>query len=284
LIHDGARPFVDAGVIRRVIEALTVHSGALPALPVHDTLKRGEAGLVAATVPRAGLWRAQTPQGFRFSEIFTAHSDAAGEDLTDDAAVAERAGLSVALVHGSENNLKITTAEDLQRADARLAGPAEIRTANGFDVHRFVAGDHVTICNIPVPHDMTLEGHSDADVALHALTDALLGTIAAGDIGLHFPPSDPRWRGADSSIFLAHAAGLISALGGSIVHCDLTLICERPKIGPYRVAMAARVAQILGICEERVSIKATTTEGLGFTGRREGIAAQAVATVSLPRR
>jgi 2-C-methyl-D-erythritol 4-phosphate cytidylyltransferase/2-C-methyl-D-erythritol 2,4-cyclodiphosphate synthase len=284
LIHDGARPFVDGGVISRVLAALKEHAGAIPALPVHDTLKRGNAsGLIEETVPRAGLWRAQTPQGFRFPALLTAHRAAKGHDLTDDAAVAEKAGLDVALVVGAEDNLKITTTEDLRRATDRLAAPGEIRVASGFDVHRFTSGDHVTLCNLKIPHDAGLEGHSDADAALHALTDALLGCIAAGDIGRHFPPTDPRWKGADSAIFLAHAGALIAALGGEIVHLDVTVICERPKIGPYRAAMATRTAEILGIEEHRVSIKATTTEGLGFTGRREGIAAQAMATVRLPR-
>ncbi len=284
LIHDGARPFVDGGVIGRVIAGLKDHAGAIPALPVHDTLKRGDpAGLIEATVPRAGLWRAQTPQGFHFPALLAAHRAAMGLEWTDDAAVAEQAGMAVKLVAGSEDNVKITTAVDLRRAGARLAEPGEIRVASGFDVHRFTEGDHVTLCNLAIPHDAGLEGHSDADVALHALTDALLGCIAAGDIGRHFPPTDPRWKGADSAIFLAHAGALIAALGGDIVHIDITVICERPKIGPHRAAMAARTAEILGIGDHRVSIKATTTEGLGFTGRREGIAAQAMATVRLPR-
>jgi 2-C-methyl-D-erythritol 4-phosphate cytidylyltransferase/2-C-methyl-D-erythritol 2,4-cyclodiphosphate synthase len=284
LIHDGARPFVNAGVIGRVIAGLKDHAGAIPALPVHDTLKRGgPSGLIEATVPRAGLWRAQTPQGFHFPALLAAHRAAMGHEWTDDAAVAEQAGMTVSLVTGSEDNVKITTAQDLCRAAARQAEPGDIRVASGFDVHRFCDGDHVTLCNLAVPHDAGLEGHSDADVALHALTDALLGCIAAGDIGRHFPPTDPRWKGADSAIFLAHAGALIGALGGEIVHLDITIICERPKIGPYRAAMTARTAEILGLDEGRVSIKATTTEGLGFTGRREGIAAQAMATVRLPR-
>ncbi|HXP96535.1 MAG TPA: 2-C-methyl-D-erythritol 2,4-cyclodiphosphate synthase, partial [Telmatospirillum sp.] len=206
-----------------------------------------------------------------------------GHELTDDAVVAERAGMAVTLVTGSEDNVKITTADDLRRATERLAGPVEMRVASGFDVHRFTTGDHITLCNMAIPHDAGLEGHSDADVALHAATDALLGCIAAGDIGRHFPPTDPRWKGADSAIFLAHAGNLITARGGEITHLDITVICERPKIGPHRAAMAARTAEILQIDEHRVSIKATTTEGLGFTGRREGIAAQATATIRLPR-
>ena len=279
LIHDGARPFLDAGLISRVVTALDHHPGAIPALAVHDTLKLGVDGLIENTVPRDGLFRAQTPQGFHFAPILEAHRAAAGRQLTDDAAVAEQAGLAVALVAGAEENRKITTREDLDRAAARLAGGGEIRVGSGFDVHRFTAGDRVILCNLPIPHDAGLDGHSDADAALHALTDALLGTIAAGDIGRHFPPTDERWKGCDSAVFLAHAATLVRALGGVIQFCDLTIICERPKIGPHRSAMAARVADILEIAQHRVSVKATTTEGLGFTGRREGIAAQATVTV-----
>lgn len=284
LIHDGARPFIDVGTVSRVIRALKQHPGAIPALPVHDTLKRGADGLIGETVPRAGLYRAQTPQGFRFANLLAAHRAAAGQELTDDAAVAENAGMAVALVPGNEDNVKITTAEDLTRAAARLGGPMETRVGTGYDVHGFAPGDFVTLCNIQVPHDFGLAGHSDADVALHALTDALLGAISSGDIGRHFPPSDARWKGADSAIFLGHAASLVRGLGGEIVHCDVTIVCERPKIGPQRAAMMERVAEILGLDEDRVSIKATTTEGLGFTGRREGIAAQAAATVRLPSR
>lgn len=282
LIHDAARPFVDAGTIGRVIAALEQHPGAIPAVAVADTLKRGADGLVGSTVERAGLWRAQTPQGFRFREILSAHLAVAGEELTDDAAVAERAGLGVALVQGSEDNYKITTAADLDRARRAFAGPGETRVGSGYDVHRFAPGTGVWLCGVEIPHDAKLEGHSDADVALHAATDAVLGAISAADIGRHFPPTDPKWKGASSDRFLAHAAGLVAALGGRIVHLDVTVICERPKVGPHRAAMQAKVAEILGIRQDRVSIKATTTEGLGFTGRREGIAAQAVATVWLP--
>jgi 2-C-methyl-D-erythritol 4-phosphate cytidylyltransferase/2-C-methyl-D-erythritol 2,4-cyclodiphosphate synthase len=282
LIHDGARPFVDAGTVSRVIAALADHPGAIPAVPVADTLKRGDNGLVGATVERAGLWRAQTPQGFRYGGILSAHLAAAGEELTDDAAVAERAGLAVALAPGCEDNFKITTAADLERARRAFAGPGETRVGTGYDVHRFAPGTGVWLCGVQIPHDFGLEGHSDADVALHAATDAVLGAISAADIGRHFPPTDPKWKGASSDRFLAHAASLVAALGGRIVHLDVTVICERPKVGPHRTAMQARVAEILGIRQDRVSIKATTTEGLGFTGRREGIAAQAAATVWLP--
>ena len=283
LIHDGARPFVGAAVIDRVLDALATSAGAIAALPVTDTLKRGADNHITDTVPRGGLWRAQTPQGFRFAEILAAHRNAAGAELTDDAAVAEHAGLDVALVDGAAENIKVTTPEDLARAERWLAGGlGETRVGHGFDVHRFAPGDHVMLCGIKVPHDTGLRGHSDSDVGLHALTDALLGTIGAGDIGSHFPPSDPRWRDADSALFLQHARDLIAERGGQVVNVDLVLICERPKIGPHREAMRARIGDILGIEPARVSVKATTTEGLGFTGRREGIAAQSTATVRLP--
>jgi len=283
LIHDAARPLVDAGTISRVLAALDHTPAAIAAVPVFDTLKRGEGGLAIGTVDRAGLWQAQTPQAFHFSTILEAHRRLAGAGLTDDASVAERAGLSVALVPGSPDNIKVTTPDDLARAH-RLLGPTptDSRTGLGFDVHRFAEGDQVTLCGVSIPHRHRLEGHSDADVALHALTDAILGAIGAGDIGSHFPPSEPRWRGADSTVFLRHAVELVRARGGVIGHVDVTLICERPKIGPHRAAMVARLADVLGIAEDRVSVKATTTERLGFTGREEGIAAQAVATVALP--
>lgn len=282
LIHDGARPFADEALVARVVGALGTHDGAIPAVAVADTLKRGRDGLVETTVDRSGLWRAQTPQGFRFGPILAAHRAAQGAELTDDAAVAEQAGLSVALVQGAEENVKITTAADLARAQAALAGLGLTCVGNGFDVHRFAPGTGVWLCGVPVPHDQGLEGHSDADVALHALTDAVLGAVGAGDIGAHFPPSDPQWKGASSDRFLAHARTLVEALGGKVVQVDVTLVCERPKVGPHRPAMRARVAEILGLPMARVSVKATTTEGLGFTGRREGIAAQATATVWMP--
>ncbi|MDE0060528.1 MAG: bifunctional 2-C-methyl-D-erythritol 4-phosphate cytidylyltransferase/2-C-methyl-D-erythritol 2,4-cyclodiphosphate synthase [Defluviicoccus sp.] len=287
LIHDAARPFADAATISRVLAALETRPAALPAVPVSDTLKRERGGvdapLVGATVERRGLWHAQTPQGFRFAEILAAHRAAAGMALTDDAAVAEQAGLEVALVHGSDANVKVTTPEDLERARRWLGGePFELRTGTGFDVHRFGEGEAVTLCGVEIPHDRALAGHSDADVGMHALTDALLGAISEGDIGLHFPPTDPRWRGEPSATFLCHAARLVRRRGGSIVNLDLTLICETPKIAPHRDAMAARVAALLELEPGRIGIKATTTEGLGFTGRGEGIAAQAVATIRLP--
>ena len=281
LIHDAARPFADPALIARVVAALDHDSAAVPAVPVTDTLKRGVDGKIAGTVERAGLWRAQTPQGFRFADILAAHRRFAGVGLTDDAAVAERAGLAVALVEGSEDNVKVTTPDDFRRAEGR-GSDGEFRSGTGFDVHRFTSGDHVMLCGVKIPHDAGLAGHSDADVGLHALTDALLGAIGDGDIGSHFPPTDPQWRGAPSDIFLAHAGRRVARLGGRIVNVDVTLICEAPRVGPHREAMRRRVAEILGIDVGRVGVKGTTTEKLGFTGRREGIAAQAAATVWLP--
>ena len=282
LIHDAARPFIDDDTIARTVDALADAPGAIVAVPVSDTIKRGASGRITGTIDRAGLWRAQTPQGFRFADILAAHRAAVGADLSDDAAVAERAGLAVALVQGSEMNTKLTSDDDLRRAALLAGATAETRVGTGFDVHAFGPGDHVWLCGVKVPHTQALVGHSDADVALHALTDAILGAIGAADIGAHFPPSDPRWRGAPSDKFLAHAVSLLTDRGGSVVHADVTIICERPKVGPHRDAMIMRLASILGIDPARCSVKATTTEGLGFTGRGEGIAAQAVATVRLP--
>ncbi len=283
LIHDASRPLIDPAIIERTIAALASHSGAVPAVPVADTLKRGDGDLIAATVERAGLWRAQTPQGFRFQDILAAHRAAVGFALSDDAAVAERAGLGVALVEGSEANLKLTSEADFARAEALVADShGDVRVGQGFDVHRFGAGDQVMLCGVRIAHSHGLIGHSDADVALHALTDAVLGALALGDVGQHFPPSDPKWRGADSAMFLRHARSLVEARGGIVAHADLTIICERPKVAPYRDAMRARLADILGIDPARCSVKATTTEGLGFTGRGEGIAAQAMVTLRLP--
>jgi 2-C-methyl-D-erythritol 4-phosphate cytidylyltransferase/2-C-methyl-D-erythritol 2,4-cyclodiphosphate synthase len=282
-IHDGARPFVEPELIERAILGVGSDAGAIPALPLSDTVKRGGDGAIIETVDRAGLWRAQTPQVFRFDQILRAHRAAVGLELSDDAAVAERAGLRVRLVMGSEENFKVTTTTDMARAEWVLTSAlGDVRVGQGFDVHPLGAGDHVWLCGIKVPHDHSLIGHSDADVGLHALTDAILGALGAGDIGQHFPPSDPQWRGAPSERFLRHAGDLVAARGGRITHLDVTLICERPKVSPHRDAMAARVAEILGLARERVSIKATTTEKLGFTGREEGIAAQAIATIRLP--
>jgi 2-C-methyl-D-erythritol 4-phosphate cytidylyltransferase/2-C-methyl-D-erythritol 2,4-cyclodiphosphate synthase len=283
LIHDGARPFPDAALIDRILDALDRAPAAIPALPLGDTIKRIAEGLIRETVDRAQLWRAQTPQGFHFRQILAAHRSASGRVLTDDSAVAEAAGMVPVVVPGSEDNLKVTTAQGLAAAERLLwARTGEIRVGQGFDVHAFGPGDHVIICGIEIPHRASLVGHSDADVGLHALTDALLGAIGAGDIGMHFPPAEPRWRGAASDRFLAHAAALVRDKGGNIAAVDVTVICERPKIAPHRARMIERVAAILGISPARVSVKATTTEGLGFTGRGEGIAAQAVATVRLP--
>ena len=283
LIHDGARPFPDAALISRVINALDTAPAAIPTLPLGDTVKRVEEGRIRETVDRSQLWRAQTPQGFHFDAILAAHRQMTGHVLTDDAAVAEAAGLMPLIVAGSEENLKVTTAEDLAAAERHLAArQGDVRVGQGFDVHPFGPGDHVMVCGVAIPHEVAPVGHSDADVGLHALTDAVLGAIGAGDIGMHFPPSDPRWRGASSDRFLAYAATLVRERGGAIAAVDITIICERPKIAPYRDRMIDRVAEILAISPGRVSVKATTTERLGFTGRGEGIAAQAVATVRLP--
>jgi 2-C-methyl-D-erythritol 4-phosphate cytidylyltransferase / 2-C-methyl-D-erythritol 2,4-cyclodiphosphate synthase len=282
LVHDAARPFVTQELVSRVLSALQSAPGAVPAMPVRDTLKQGtseDGGLIAATVDRSALWRAQTPQGFRYPEILAAHRRFAGATLTDDAAVAEQAGLAVTLVPGDEDNFKVTTPDDFNRAELFLTAHHEIRTGIGFDVHRFGAGDHVVLCGVAIPYEAGLEGHSDADVGFHALTDALLGAIGAGDIGSHFPPSDPQWRGAPSEVFLRHASELVAEAGGKISNVDVTVICERPKIGPHRHAMRERIAGILALPPTRVSVKGTTTERLGFTGRGEGIAAQAIATV-----
>jgi 2-C-methyl-D-erythritol 4-phosphate cytidylyltransferase / 2-C-methyl-D-erythritol 2,4-cyclodiphosphate synthase len=283
LIHDGARPFPDPALVDRIVDALDQAVAAIPCLPLRDTIKRAEGNRIRETIDRSALWRAQTPQGFHFDAILAAHRAAAGRDLTDDAAVAEAAGMVPLLVEGLEDNLKVTTSEDLMAAERLIATrQADIRVGQGVDVHPFAPGDHLWICGIKIPHGKSLAGHSDADVGLHALTDAVLGAIGAGDIGVHFPPSDPRWRGAASDQFLRHAADLVRARGGAVAAVDVTIVCERPRIGPHRAAMAERVAAILGINSGRVSIKATTTEKLGFTGRGEGIAAQAVATVRLP--
>lgn len=289
LIHDAARPFVSADLISNVAAALLSYPAALAALPLTDTLKRSSAGeLVAETIPRDNLWRAQTPQGFHFAPIVAAHRRAAEAGLdqfTDDAAIAEWAGLEVALVTGAAGNTKITTAEDLadaSRQSATAGDGTETRTGQGFDVHRFTEGDHVWLGGIKIPHTHRLDGHSDADVVLHALTDALLGTIGDGDIGQHFPPSDPQWKGAASRIFLEDAARRVRDRRGQIINVDVTILAEAPRIGPYRAAMQALLAEALNLTADRIGIKATTSEQLGYVGRREGIAALAVATVRLP--
>jgi 2-C-methyl-D-erythritol 4-phosphate cytidylyltransferase / 2-C-methyl-D-erythritol 2,4-cyclodiphosphate synthase len=283
LIHDAARPLIRRETIDSVLAALAAGAAAaVPLVPVADTLRKQEDGHWI-TVPRDGLLRAQTPQGFHFAPILKAHRDFAADEVTDDMALAERAGLKIAAVPGDETNIKVTKAEDFVMAEGLLAARlGDVRTGMGFDVHKFTAGDHVWLGGLKIAYDHALEGHSDADVVLHALTDAILGAIAEGDIGLHFPPSDERWCGAPSWKFLDHAAHLVRAKDGVILHCDVTVICELPKIRPHSEAMRAKIAEILDIAVSRVSVKATTTEKLGFTGRREGIAAQAVATVRLP--
>lgn len=284
LIHDAARPFVTADLIDRVLDALGDNAAVLPALAVADTLKRADSGRrIVGAVDRDGLWRAQTPQGFHYEAILAAHraAEASGRsDFTDDSTLAEWHGLSCVLVDGEVRNTKITTGEDLALAQHSFrAAISDVRHGTGFDVHRFCDGNQVWLCGVPIPHTHALEGHSDADVGLHALTDALLGAIADGDIGQHFPPSDMKWKAARSEIFLAHAARRVVAWGGEIANVDVTLICEAPRVGPHREAMRTEVARILGIEVGRVAVKATTSEGLGFTGRREGIAAMASATV-----
>lgn len=290
LIHDGVRPFVDPELIDRTIDAIDERQGALPSMQVSETLKRMNGdGHVGETVPRAGLYAAQTPQGFPYLPILAAHEKAlqlGKNDFTDDSAVAEWAEIPVRIVTGSPDNVKLTWARDMVLADQRLGygRPAfpDVRTGNGYDVHSFEAGNCVTLCGIDIPHHKKLSGHSDADVALHALTDALLATCGAGDIGTHFPPSDPQWKGAASRIFLEHAASIVRSHGGRIANADITLICEAPRIGPHREAMTEALAGMLGIASSRISVKATTNEKLGFVGREEGIAAIATASVVFP--
>ncbi|WP_447909844.1 bifunctional 2-C-methyl-D-erythritol 4-phosphate cytidylyltransferase/2-C-methyl-D-erythritol 2,4-cyclodiphosphate synthase [Brevundimonas bullata] len=281
LIHDAARPFLSAAVIDRLLAALDHADGALPALPVADSLRRGVEGLVVGGVEREGLWRAQTPQAFRLKTIRDAYAAWTDADApTDEAAVVERAGGRVRLVEGDARLMKLTYPEDFAMAEALL--PKTTRIGQGYDVHRWGPGTSVWLCGVEIPHSQTLIGHSDADAGLHALTDAILGAIADGDIGDHFPPSDPQWKGASSDRFLVYAAERVAARGGRIVNVDVTLICEQPKVKPHRQAMRERLAALLNLPLDAVSVKATTTEGLGFTGRGEGLAAQAVASVELP--
>lgn len=288
LIHDAVRPFVDMDLITRVVDKANSGVGALPALAVSDTLKRGGAdGRVAGTVDRTGLLAAQTPQGFPFKAIMDAHEKAVAsgrDDFTDDASIAEWAGMKMEIVAGSPDNVKLTWARDIAMADEKLSRVVfpDVRTGNGYDVHAFGSGDHVTLCGVAIPYDRSLSGHSDADVGLHALTDALLATCGAGDIGTHFPPSDPQWKGAASRLFVEHAAGMVRAKGGRIANADITLICEAPRIGPHRERMVAVLADMLGLVADRVSVKATTNERLGFVGRNEGIAAIATVSVVYP--
>ncbi len=282
LIHDGARPLVSAEVIGRVLQALETAAGAAPSVAMTDALWTGASGLVTGTRDRAGLYRAQTPQGFDFEAILAAHRAFPGE-AADDVEVARAAGLDVVMVEGEEENLKVTFPADFARAEQALRARKEmamdVRMGNGFDVHAFCEGDGVWLCGIKVPHGRALLGHSDADVGMHALTDAIYGALAEGDIGQHFPPSDPQWKGAASRIFLAHAADRARQRGFTITSADVTLICERPKVGPHAVAMRGVLAEIMGIAVDRVSVKATTSEKLGFTGREEGIAALATAVL-----
>ncbi|WP_309668175.1 bifunctional 2-C-methyl-D-erythritol 4-phosphate cytidylyltransferase/2-C-methyl-D-erythritol 2,4-cyclodiphosphate synthase [Tabrizicola sp.] len=281
LIHDGARPFPSAALIARLRAALANAPGAAPALAVTDALWRGDNGLVAGTQDRQGLHRAQTPQGFRFDAILAAHRAHPG-GAADDVEVARAAGLDVTIVEGDETNLKLTFPGDFARAEAILRGrQMDVRLGNGYDVHAFTEGDHVWLCGVKIPHHKGLLGHSDADVGMHALTDAIYGALAEGDIGRHFPPSDPQWKGAASHIFLSHAAGLMAARGYRLANCDVTLVCERPKIGPHAIAMQTELARIMAVDVGLVSVKATTSERLGFTGREEGIAA--IATAALVR-
>lgn len=294
LIHDAARPGISWDVISNVLDALETHSGAIPTLPVNDTIKQCDAnGEILRTISRDTLRRAQTPQGFDFKTILEAHEAFDGQEMTDDAALLEALNIPVLCVPGSDANDKITRRADLDRSRSHFEtqrtseetvsmAQEEYRVGTGFDVHRFAAGDACILCGVSVPHIARLDGHSDADVGLHTLTDALLGAIGAGDIGQHFPPSDPQWKGAASDQFVRHAVDLIARRGGRIVNADITLICERPKIGPHTAKMREKVSEILGIDVDRVNVKATTTERLGFTGREEGIAAQAAVSIALP--
>lgn len=280
LIHDAARPCVSRDLVARVVDALERHEGAAPAIAVTDALLRGD-GTVEGTEPRERLWRAQTPQGFRFNSILAAHRSHRG-GAADDVEVARLAGIPIAIVAGEEDNVKVTHAGDLERAARILEARMEVRTGHGYDVHAFGEGDHVMLCGVRVPHEQGVVAHSDGDVGLHALTDAILGALAVGDIGQHFPPSDPQWRGARSLHFLCHARALADVAGFRVAHVDVTLVCEMPKVGPHANAMRATIADALGTTPERISVKATTSEGVGFTGRREGIAAIATATLVSP--
>ena len=285
LIHDAARPFASPALYRALADHARSGDAAIAAEPVVDALWRETTdvpgGMADAPAPRAGLWRAQTPQAFPFGALLAAHR-AGGPPALDDAEVFRRAGGRVRLIPGEPENFKITTTADLARAERILeAGMSDIRVGHGFDVHRFCPGDQVWLCGVAIPHDRGLEGHSDADVGLHALADAIYGAIGDGDIGQHFPPSDPRWRGAASHVFLRHAGARVAARGGRIANVDVTLLCERPRIGPHVAAMKARIAEVLGLAPDRVSIKATTMERMGFVGREEGMGAMATATVVL---
>lgn len=282
LVHDGARPLVSRALIDRVLAALAHSAGAAPALAVTDALWTGHEGHVSGTQDRTGLYRAQTPQGFSYPALLAAHRAHPG-GAADDVEVARLAGIDVAIVPGDERNIKLTYPGDFARAEAMLGGTSmQIRVGNGYDVHAFTEGDHLWLCGVRLVHERALLGHSDADVGMHALTDAIYGALGAGDIGRHFPPSDPQWKGAASAIFLRHAIGLARSRGFELANCDVTLICERPKIGPHADAMARELAGIMGVRADQVSVKATTSERLGFTGREEGIAAQASVCLVAP--
>ncbi|MEM8798392.1 MAG: 2-C-methyl-D-erythritol 2,4-cyclodiphosphate synthase, partial [Pseudomonadota bacterium] len=288
LVHDAVRPFVSAATINRTIDGLSDHKAILPALPVVDTIKRTESTadlpVIVETVDRSALYAAQTPQAFHFLALYSAHQEAAGQAFTDDCAVMEWAGHKVHIVAGNSENKKITTAEDIREAERQMASELqmETRVGNGFDVHAFEEGNAVILGGVEIPHSKKLKGHSDADVGLHTITDALYGALADGDIGSHFPPSDPKWKGAASDIFLIHACERVRERDGKILHLDLTIMCEAPKIGPYREAIRSEIARICSLPLSRVAVKATTTERLGFTGREEGIAAMATATIAVP--
>ena len=281
LIHDAARPMVTSQIIDRVIVALGTHPGAAPAVAVTDTLWHGADAQVTGTQDRNGLFRAQTPQGFALGPLLAAH-ETSDITATDDVSVARAAGLDVAIVAGDEDNIKITTPSDFARAEKLMRREMDIRCGNGYDVHRFGPGDHVWLCGVKVPFDRSLQGHSDADVGMHAVTDAIYGALGMGDIGQHFPPTDPQWKGAASHIFLEHAVALATEQGYRISNVDCTLVCEFPKVGPHQPAMKSAMAQIMGLTADRISVKATTSERLGFTGRGEGIAALATATLVKP--
>ena len=283
LIHDAARPFVRPATLDAVIDALKEAPGAFAGTPVVDSLRVLEDGNYARPLPRDGVWRAETPQAFRFDDILSAHRSCADADATDDVEIARRAGLRVVAVQSEGDNFKITAPEDFEKAERRLAAMlSDIRVGQGYDVHAFAPGDSVILCGVEIPHDRALKGHSDADVAMHALTDAIFGAIAEGDIGRWFPPTDPQWKGAASEIFLAKAVERVRARGGALANADVTIICERPKVGPHADAMVAELSRILDLAPDRINVKATTSERLGFTGREEGIAAMATATVRLP--